>query len=245
MIFYVHMAAFGAPLISGFWSLVGERFDPHSAKRAMGSIGTGAGEGGVAGGLLAWGMSRVIPLNAMLAFMAALYGLCFLALLQVRGEATRSVEHDAPGAVSELFSGVRILGESPYLLNLAIIVGLGAAGEKLLDYVMSVEAKARFDTGGELVSFFALFHTGVAVLSLLVQGTLARRSLGTLGLAATASIRSVVVGLASVAGFLVPGLLTAVLARGSMGVLTNSLFRSAYELLYTPLPADSSVAPRR
>ena len=239
VVFYVHMAAFGAPLISGFWSLVGERFDPLAAKRAMGRIGTGAAVGGVAGGLLAWGMSRIIPLNAMLALMAAFYGLCFVALLQLRGESTPVAEKEAPGAASELFSGVRILGESPYLVNLAIIVGLGAAGEKLLDFVMSVEVKARFSTGSELISFFALFHTGVAILSLLVQGTLARRSLSSLGLAATASIRPAVVAVTSVVGFFVPGLLTTVLARGSMGVIGNSLFRSAYELLYTPLPADS------
>ncbi len=176
---------------------------------------------------------------AMLALMAALYGLCLVALLQLRGEPGPIAEKESPGAVSELFSGIRILGESPYLLNLAIIVGLGAAGEKLLDFIMSVEAKARFSTGSELVSFFALFHTGVAILSLLVQGTLARRSLSSLGLAATASIRPAVVSVTSVVGFFVPGLLTAVLARGLMGAIGNSLFRSAYELLYTPLPADS------
>ena len=30
---YLHMAAFGATVVSGFWSLVNERFDPHTARR--------------------------------------------------------------------------------------------------------------------------------------------------------------------------------------------------------------------
>jgi len=38
-------------------------------------------------------------------------------------------------------------------------------------------------------------------------------------------------------------LLSAVLCRGSHDVLSNSLFRSAYELLYTPVPdADKRAA---
>ena len=30
---YLHMAAFGATVVSGFWSLMNERFDPHTARR--------------------------------------------------------------------------------------------------------------------------------------------------------------------------------------------------------------------
>src|SRR6185295_19442721 len=58
---YLHLALFGGTLLSGFWSLVNERFDPYTAKRVMGRIGFGASVGGVAGGLLAWGASRVLP----------------------------------------------------------------------------------------------------------------------------------------------------------------------------------------
>src|SRR5260221_172096 len=39
---YLHVATFGATLVSAYWSLLNERFDPHSARRAMGTIGTGA-----------------------------------------------------------------------------------------------------------------------------------------------------------------------------------------------------------
>jgi hypothetical protein len=42
---YLHMAAFGATVVSGFWSLVNERFDPYLARRVMGRIGVGASLG--------------------------------------------------------------------------------------------------------------------------------------------------------------------------------------------------------
>jgi len=50
VLLYLHVAAFGGALVSGFWSLVNERFDPYTARRAVGAIGTGAAAGGVAGG---------------------------------------------------------------------------------------------------------------------------------------------------------------------------------------------------
>src|SRR6185295_15104520 len=39
---YLHMAVLGAPVVSAFWSLITERFDPYTAKRVMGRLGLGA-----------------------------------------------------------------------------------------------------------------------------------------------------------------------------------------------------------
>jgi hypothetical protein len=61
-------------------------------------------------------------------------------------------------------------------------------------------------------------------------------SLGGLGLAGTVALRPALVGAAALMGAFDPRLLAALLTRGAHGVLNNSLFRSAYELLYTPLP---------
>jgi len=42
IILYLHMAIFGAILISGFWSIINERFDPHSAKQRVARIAAAA-----------------------------------------------------------------------------------------------------------------------------------------------------------------------------------------------------------
>src|SRR5689334_8147667 len=39
---FFHIASFGAMLVSAFWSIINERFDPQSAKRHIGRIGLGA-----------------------------------------------------------------------------------------------------------------------------------------------------------------------------------------------------------
>jgi len=236
---YLHMAAFGATVVSGFWSLMNERFDPHTARRVMGDINLGASLGGVAGGMLAWAVAGLVPVTTMLAVMAAFNVLCLLALSRVGpGEGARPLtgERRVPrGDSTGPLSGLRVMNEVPYLRDLALIVLLGSATETLLDFVLSARATARFPAGASLMSFFALFHTGIGWLGLAVQMLLARPALKRLGLAGTVALRPATVAAAALAGFASPGLWSALVARGAHGVLNNSLFRSGYELLFTPI----------
>ena len=52
------------------------------------------------------------------------------------------------------------------------------------------------------------------------------------------SLRPLAVALSSLAALFDPRLLTLLVARGGHAVLTTSLFRSGYELLFTPVPAE-------
>ena len=49
-VIYLHVVAFGTILLSGFWSLMNESFDPRSAKSIFGRIGGMGTLGGLAGG---------------------------------------------------------------------------------------------------------------------------------------------------------------------------------------------------
>jgi hypothetical protein len=231
---YLHMAAFGATVISGFWSLANELFDPHSARRAIDRVGLGAASGGVAGGLTAWAAAGVLPVPAMLLVMAALNVAGIVALRQVAARPAASPR--AAGGDTGPLAGLRLVREVPYLRDLAILVGGGAAAETLLDYLLAARAAATFAAGPPLMSFFALFHTGVGLLALVLQLAVSGPALRTMGLAGTVALRPAAVTAFSLAAAVDPRLLTALLARGAHGVLHNSLFRSGYELLFTPLP---------
>ncbi len=237
---YVHTALFGATLISGFWSLVNERFDPYSAKRAVGPIGTGASLGGMLGGLVTWRAASLISVPSMLLVLAVLNVLCLPALLRLRPSAGQAPKGTAAGAVlgDQRASPLRLIRGVPYLRNLALVVGLGSFTEALLDYVFSASAAASFGKGGPLMSFFAVFHTAIGLLALAAQATLARPSLARLGLAGTMAVQPAAAVLGSVLVLTVPRLGPIVLLRGTQAVLRNSLFRSAYELLYTPLSPE-------
>jgi ATP:ADP antiporter, AAA family len=232
---YLHMAAFGATVVSGFWSLVNERFDPYLARRVMGRIGLGASLGGVAGGLLAWSAAGVLPVPSMLALMAAFNVVCLLALGRLGAAGAAPAGLQARREEIGPLSGIRLLREVRYLRDLAVFVALGAATEAMLDYILNAKAAASFAPGQPLLSFFALFHTTVGLLALVAQTTLSRPSLLGLGLAGTVALRPASVVITALVGLVDPRLWTALLARGAHGVLQNSLFRSGYELLFTPL----------
>jgi hypothetical protein len=232
---YLHLAIFGGTLLSGFWSLVNERFDPYTAKRVVGRIGLGASVGGVAGGLLAWGASRVVPVPAMLLGMAlltlaAMAGMLVLGRNHVRNLATATTA--TPSAPSALGTLRRV----PYLRDLALVVAIGSITDSLLDYVLKSQAAATFSQGSQLLSFFAILNTALGLLTLVVQGGLPRTSLRTLGLAGTVAVRPATVLVFGLLGTLDPRMWVAILARAGHDINTGSLFRSGYELLFTPLP---------
>ena len=74
------------------------------------------------------------------------------------------------------------------------------------------------------------------MLGLLLQVGFSRAALRHLGIAGTIGLRPVATAAGAILGTFVPGLTAATLVRGAYDSLTNSLFRSGYELLYTPLP---------
>ncbi|MGK3985665.1 hypothetical protein WME99_21640 [Sorangium sp. So ce136] len=258
LVFYLHVAVFGATLISAFWSLVNERFDPHTARRSMGRIAGGGTLGGVVGGLFAWRASQLMDAPTMLLALAGASALAALTTHLLGGSLSRASSAGAgaaaatgaaaaagaaageevradPGASA---SGLGALRESGHLRDLAVLVGLGAVSGALFDVALSAEAAASMTDRNELLSFFALFHLSVSLLSFLVQSLAATFSLDRLGLAATIGILPAAVLASSLSIVVAPRLWAASIVRATEAVLRNSLFRSGYELLYTPLAPD-------
>jgi hypothetical protein len=231
---YLHTASFGATLLSVFWSLVSECFDPHTAKRALGRIGGGATLGGVLGGALGLGGSYVASLPVMLIVMAALSGICAAAVRGFTGGT-----HGAHAARSQRpppASGLAALRNTPYLRLLALVVLGGALLQSLLDYALGAQAVAVFGPGARLLSFFAVFQTAVGLMSVVIQGTANRPALERLGLGGTLSLLPAVVGGVGAVAVAAPSLAVVAIQRGADGALRASLFRSAYEALFTPVP---------
>ncbi len=242
---YVHIALFGPALVSGLWSLVNERFDPHAAKSLVGRIGAGASIGGVIGGLLTWLGAGSISVPAMLLGLAlvnvaALAGLLGLRTAESAHERART---DEEGLV-DAKSGLQALKEFPYLRNLALLVGLASFTELLVDYVFKAEASTHFSGSAALVAFFGPFYTGLALLALAVQAVFSKRSLDRLGLSGTVALHPLATALGAAVALIRPGMASVLVARGGNGVLRDSLFRSAYELLYTPLPPERKRATK-
>src|SRR2546427_5692927 len=84
VIVYLHYGCLGALLISGFWSVVNERFDPRTAKRRLGPIAAWGTLGGLLGGLIAAQVGRSLPVTAMLPILAGFHLVAAAAVSQIQ-----------------------------------------------------------------------------------------------------------------------------------------------------------------
>jgi len=66
VIVYLHMAGVGAVLLSGFWSLIAERFDPAGARTSYGRISAAGTAGGMVGSLAAERLATMVRPDAVL-----------------------------------------------------------------------------------------------------------------------------------------------------------------------------------
>jgi ATP/ADP translocase len=233
---YLHLTALGAILVSGFWAIVNERFDPSTARRSIGRITAGASIGGLLGGLLPERVGTVLPVTAMLPILTLLQLLAAMLVLGIeRGANPRLIESRDDDLPEAVLPATRILRNSSYLLSLALLVALTSSAEGILDYVFKARAAAVAPNGEALLRFFAAFYTATALIGILIQVTAIRWLLGRLGVARSASLLPAGVTLGAVGAFFVPGLLSIILARGIEVVLRSSVFRAGYELLFTPV----------
>jgi hypothetical protein len=262
--FYLHFAGLSAVLISGFWSMVNERFDPHTAKKRMGQI-VGAGTlGALIGGLLAERIAAILTVPLMLPVLSAMHLSCGWILRMLRpparssrppgdeplaGRQPRPLTSEDGAAFSSAAVGgfratARLLAGLPYLRHLALLVLLGAASRAMIDYVFKaqVQQAAAYAQEG-LQRFYALFYAAVSLIAFLIHIAATRLLLEKSGLGTTVSTLPATVTLGSLGASLWPGLASAAVARGSENVVRSSLFQSGYELFYTPvLPAEKRSA---
>ncbi|HXV91073.1 MAG TPA: Npt1/Npt2 family nucleotide transporter [Gemmatimonadales bacterium] len=239
VLLYLHYGGLGALLISGFWSLVSERFDPRSAKRHVGRIAAAGTLGGVAGGGLAAGVAAWLSVPAMLPLLAMVQFACAALVRLVHAPAP-----PAPPDESSPASAVRTIAETPYLRGLVVVVLLVSLSEGLIDYVFKAGVRGAYPDRDALLRVFAVFYTAVGVLSAVVQLGASRAALQRLGLTPTVALMPGVVAVGSVATLAAPGMMSALLLRGTEAVLRNSFYRAGYELLFTPLPKSEKRASK-
>jgi AAA family ATP:ADP antiporter len=232
IILYLHMAVFGAILISGFWSIINERFDPHSAKQRVARIAAAAALGGVIGGVLASEVAKSMDIRAVLLFLSGLHFICMITVRCI-GAPTRAIPIDNAVRTRSAFT---VISQTNYLQWMAALMVLVAVMAALVDYAFKSEASAHFKDSESLVAFFGSFYASIGLLGFILQSLLGRRILQRYGIGMTIAILPFTIAVFGVIGVAFTHLWTMVTLRGGQAIFANSLFRSAFELLYTPLP---------
>jgi hypothetical protein len=260
---YLQVSGLGPMLGSGFWLIVTEHFDPHTARRTFGRIGAAGTLSGLVGALVADRVATMFGIAAMFPVLAALNLVCAwqawtLARATTASRRTQSAEvaeEEAMQAGSMLDatahlaaaspgSGLRALAERPYLRNLAAFVLLSTMGATLVDYVFKAQAVEAVGRGEALLRFFAIYYAATALLALALQLFAGRAMLSKMGLALTTSTPPLALSVGGLGALAFPGIWSVAAVRGSESILRGSFFRTGYEIFYTPVPREEKRAAK-
>jgi hypothetical protein len=130
-----------------------------------------------------------------------------------------------------------VISGARYLLGLACLVIVAAMAASSLDYLFKTQAAANFAKGAPLSRFFALFYMVTSALTFGVQAAGSSMWLKRFGPGRTVAVLPVAVTGVSIASIFAPGLIALTVSRAIELLLRGSLYRSGYELFYTPMPA--------
>jgi len=259
---YLQISGLGPMLGSGFWLIVTEHFDPHTARRTFGRIGAAGTVSGLAGALLVMVMPDIIATRFLFPLLIGLNLVCAWQTRVLAGTTGRRSAPPRPEAADEEAmqagsmldvtahlaaasprSGIRVLTGQPYLRNLAAFVLLSTLGATLIDLLFKTQASAAVGREENLLRFFAVYYAATALLALIVQLFASVPALTKLGLGLTTSTPPLALCVGGLGALAWPGLWSVVVARGGESVFRASLFRSGYEVFYTPvLPDDKRAA---
>jgi hypothetical protein len=246
---YLQISGLGPMLGSGFWLIATERFDPHTARLNFGRI---AGIGTITGLVAALVTERIgatLGIDEMLPLLAGLNLICAWQIRRLAGPKAMTIHDKAMEVAPDLAatsprSGLRVLAGAPYLRNLAALVLLGTVAAAFIDYVFKVEAVEVFGKGDSLLQFFALYYAGVSMLAFVVQSASAPLVLERLGLAVTTATPSLALVIGGLGGLVFPGLGGALVARAGESTLRSSLFKTGYEIFFTPIASHDKRAAK-
>lgn len=229
---YLHIGGFAALLLSGFWSIVGERFDPRGAKRNFGRIAAAGTVGGLIGSLAAERAAVWFSVDAVLLMLAGLHALCALGLVGIGRFPVMlpATDDESRG------SAWGVLRSSAHVRTIAALMVLTTAAAAILDYLLKWRATSALGTGPDLLQFFAVFYGGIQVVSFIAQ-TATVGAVRTFGIGRTITALPAGISVASAITILLPFWPVVVGLRGFESVLRGSLFRSGYELLFVPMDA--------
>jgi len=242
---YLLVSGFGPLLGSGFWLIASERFDPHTAKKTFGQIAGAGTLGGLVGGVGAARVAAIGDVGGMLLLLAALNLACaWLTLRLGQSRETPRLRHngDRPATTPPPRSGLRVLAEARYLRNLAVLVLLGTIAATFVDQAFKTQVKAEFGKGPSLGSFFSLYYATLSLITFVVQAGASRQVLERFGLAAAAGLPGLMFLTGGAATLLVPGLRSMVLTRAGEAVVRASIYRTGYELFFTPIAPNDKRA---
>jgi ATP:ADP antiporter, AAA family len=243
--FYLFGLIIGILLISQFWTLANDVYDPRQAKRVFGFIGAGSSLGGFTGAMLTSTVVAEIGTNGVLLVSAATLAICTIAVALLikrepaagQSDASKTGEEEAGVSGAE---ALRLLRSSRHLQVIAMVIGFAAFGSAIIEQQLNMAAaEAKGATNVDSVTaFLAQIIAYYSLIGFVVQITLTSRIHRMLGIGFALMILPVVDSATGLLMLMNGALWTAGLARVTDTSLRYTVDKTTREVLFLPLPVD-------
>ena len=242
--FYLFGLIIGILLISQFWTLANDVYDPRQAKRIFGFIGAGSSLGGFAGATTTSTIVERVGANTMLLVSASTLAVCTITVtLLIRrepgaGKSDASRTGEAKGVSSA--EAWRLLRSSRHLQVIAMVIAFAAVGAAIIEQQINMAvAEAKGATNADAVTaFLAQITAYLSIIGFVVQIALTSRIHRFLGIGFALMILPVVDGATGLLMLANGALWSAGLARILDTSLRYTVDKTTREILFLPLPLD-------
>jgi AAA family ATP:ADP antiporter len=240
--FYLLGLILGILLISQFWTIANDIYDPRRAKRTFGLIGGGASLGGAMGAGITSALVQRLGQNTMLLVSAAILTVCLgIVLLVLRREKAAGTSNAAEGLEEEGVGGaeaIRMLRESRHLQIIAMVIGFAAIGAAIIEQQLNMAAEESQGSGDAIAAFLAQIIVYLSLIGFFIQVVLTSRIHRYLGIGFALLILPVSLGSTGLLMLLNGAVWTAALARIVDTSLRYTVDKTSREILFLPLPTD-------
>ena len=229
----------GIFLISQFWTLANDIYDPRQAKRVFGFIGGGASLGGMTGAGLTSLLVERVGTEDLLLFSAAILGLCFFIVIQIQknqqlAAAAFTTKKESVGG-GEAWAMFR---QSKHLRLIALMIGFAALGAVTIEQQLNMAVEDAVQTEDAITSFLAGITFYVSLIGFIIQIWLVSRIYRIVGIGFALMVLPFGLGATALLILFNPVLWAPSVARVLDSSIRYSLNKTTNEVLFLPLPKE-------
>jgi AAA family ATP:ADP antiporter len=241
---YVFGLILAVLLISQFWTLANDVYDPRQAKRLFGFIGGGASLGGAMGAQLTASLIESVGARNMLLAAAGVMGISLTIVMFILKREAAAGSSDAAKAVEEKGVGggeaIRLLRSSRHLQVIAMVIAFAAIGAAIIEQQLNMAtAEAKGATNSDAIAaFLAQITVYLSLVGFVIQVGLTSRIHRVLGIGFALMILPVSLGTTGVLILFNHALWAPSLARMLDTSLRYTVDKTSREVLFLPLPSE-------
>jgi ATP/ADP translocase/CRP-like cAMP-binding protein/HEAT repeat protein len=242
--FYVLGLILAVLLISQFWTLANDVYDPRQAKRLFGFIGGGASLGGATGAAITAFLVESVGAKNMLLISAAIMAvsLAIVVFIVKREESAGTSDAATAGEEKGVGGGeaIQLLRSSRHLQVIAMVIAFAAIGAAIVEQQlnMAIAEAAGESNSDAIAAFLAQVTVYLSLIGFVIQVGLTSRIHRVLGIGFALLVLPVSLGATGVIILFNRALWAPSLARILDTSLRYTVDKTSREVLFLPLPSE-------